>query len=194
MNAVLESDRGVEELAGWGLRGVLCAASSFWWALVAGFNAPVELAGMAVGVGVWVALFAGFCVWHGLAERCGPSRLVPALKIAAWIKFSLSAGGWAVFALYSLLHNATTILDAGFLFVMPDCVLGMAAVGIVSTISGTNRFEQQDSFGWTALTTVVDGALFVIVIGALAAAVLAWWRFRPLALDKLKLSPARSSG
>lgn len=194
MKAVIESDRFAAELGGWALRGTLCAASSFWWAFATGFNAPVEIAGMATGVIAWVALFATFSVWHGQAPHRGPSRLVSALKIAAWIKFLLSAVGWAAFALCSLLKNENLIVDAGFLFVMPDCLLGMASIALVSFVAGTDQLPNLDSFGWTALTTFVDGAFFLMVIGALALAVLLWWRCAPGVLTKLKLSPTRCAG
>jgi hypothetical protein len=173
---------------------MLCAASSFWWAAAAGFNAPVEIAGMLAGILVWIVFFAGFSVWHRESGMRGPERLVPALKLAAWIKFLFTAGGWGVFAACSLFKNEATILDAGLVFMMPDCLLGLAATGIVSLISGAPHLEKLDSFGWTALTTVVDGALFALVIGVIALAVLAWWRFGPGLLAKLNLSPARSAG
>jgi hypothetical protein len=196
MIPVLDSERFPRELAGWGLRGVLCAASSFWWAWIAGFDSPAEIAGMAAGVIVWVALFAGFCVWHPSAGGRGPAQLVPALKGAATIKFLLSAAGWAWFAVCSLFQNDHTILDAGFVFVMPDCMLGIASLGLVGAVSGGNvdSLPRLDSFGWTALTTLVDGALFLGVIAALAGAVLLWWRYWPGLRAKLKFSPTRVAG
>lgn len=196
MIAVIESGRFPRELAGWGLRGALCAASSFWWAWIAGFDSPAEIAGMAAGVIVWVGLFAGFCVWHRTAGARGPAQLVPALKIAATLKFSLSAAGWVWFAVCSLFKSENTILDAGFLLVMPDCLLGMASLALVGAIGGgkVDQLPRLDSFGWTALTTLVDGALFLVVIAALAVAVLLWWRFGPELRRRLKLSPARCAG
>jgi hypothetical protein len=195
---VIESERFPRELAGWGLRGALCAASSFWWAWVEGFNSPAEIAGMATGVMVWVGLFAGFCTWHRTAGAGAPSQLVPALKIAATIKFLLSAAGWVWFAVCSIFQNQNqaAILDAGFVFLMPDCMLGLAALGLVGLLGGGNvdSLPRLDSFGWTALTTLVHGALFVFVIAAFAVAVLLWWRFGPELRRKLGLSPARPAG
>jgi hypothetical protein len=196
MIAVIESERFPRELAGWGLRGVLCAASSFWWALVSGFNSPAEIAGMAAGVIVWVALFAGFCVWQLTTGARGPAQLVPALKMAALIKFLLSAAGWAWFAICALFQSGTSVLDAGLFLMMPDCLLGMASLALVGALGGgkMDQLPRLDSFGWTALTTLVDGALFLVVIAALAGAVLLWWRFGPELRRKLKLSPTRCAG
>lgn len=196
MIAVIESERFPRELAGWGLRGMLCAASSFWWALVSGFDSPAEIAGMTAGVIVWVALFAGFCVWHRTAGARGPAQLVPALKIAAMIKFLLSAAGWVWFAICSLFQGGTSILDAGMILVMPDCLLGLVSLALVGAVSGgkSDQLPRLDSFGWTALTTIVDGALFVVVTATLAVAVLLWWRFGPELRRRLKLSPTRCAG
>ncbi len=196
MKLLLESARLPSELGGWALRGGLCAATSVFWACVAGFTDPQEIAGMAAGVAVWVTLFAGYCVWHAQAPRPGMERFGPALKAAAWIKCALAAAGWVTFALCSLLQGIEGIIGAGFLFLLPDCLLGMAALHLVGAISGLgdDRLPRADSFGWTALTTMVDGAMFTLVIVTLAMGVLAWWRFAPRLLAWLRFSPTRSVG
>jgi hypothetical protein len=195
MKAVIESEWFARELGGWGLRGVLCAAVSFGWALVAGFTAPVEIAGMVAGVAAWVAIFAVVCAWPAQSRITCPAKWVPALKVAAWIKFAFSAAGGAVFWASSL-GVQNTILDAGIVGVMPDALMGMLALGLVGVVSGHggDQLPKLDSFGWTALATFVDGILFALVIGVLALAVLAWWRFGPGLLAKLKLSPTRCAG
>lgn len=194
MNAGFESARFQQELGGWVLRGVLCAAVSFGWALVAGFTAPAEIAGMAAGVAAWAGIFAAVCACPGRWFTHRP-KLVPALKVAAWIKFALSAAGGAVFWLSSLGAQAT-ILDVGIVGVMPDAFMGMLALGLVGVASGHggDQLPKLDSFGWTAATTFVDGILFALVIGLVALVVLAWWRFGPGLLTKLKLSPTRCAG
>jgi len=72
----------------------------------------------------------------------------------------------------------------------------MLALGLVGWVSGHggDQLPKLDSFGWTAATTFVDGILFFLVIGVLALAVLAWWRFGPCLLAKLRFSPARLAG
>jgi hypothetical protein len=160
-----------------------------------GFSDPVEIAGLAAGIAAWVVLFAGFCAWHRQAAPRGPARLVPALKIAAWAKFALSAAGWVGYAVCSLLKkDDTLIVDAGFLFLLPDGLLGMAAIWLGSALSGANDLMTVNSFGWTALTTFIDGALFALVIASLALPVLAWWRFGPALLARLRFSPVRLAG
>ena len=79
---------------------------------------------------------------------------------------------------------------------MPDWLLGLASISIVTGMSGLSMdaLERADSLGWTALITFVDGALFLVVLGILAATVLLWWRFSPGVLAKLKFSPAPFGG
>jgi len=192
VNTVIDPDQFTHELGGWVLRGMLCAVVSFAWALVADFSSPAEIAGMVAGITAWAALFAGLCAWHGQQPGRGPVRVVSAFKIAAWIKFATSAAGGLMFAFLSL-GPKDTMVDLGVVAVLPDCMLGMLSVCLVAGLSGTNMeaLVRLDSFGWTALTTLVDGALFFLVITALAGGVLAWWRFGPGLLLKLKLSPPR---
>lgn len=195
MKAVIESVRFPAELGGWALRGGLCAAVSFCWALLTGFNSPFEIAGMVAGVAAWVALFAVYCAWQDLAVCRGGKLFVRALKVAAWIKSGTSAAGGVLLLLCSL-GTKETMIDLGIVGVMPDCMLGMASIFLVSGISGLQMeaLERADSFGWTALITFVDGALFLAVIGVLALMVLVWWRFAPALLAPLKFSPTRLAG
>lgn len=195
MKAVIDCARFPAELGGWALRGSLCATVSFGWAWVAGFNSPFEIAGMVAGVAFWVALFAGYCAWSGLALRRGRETFARALKVAAWIKSGTSVAGGSLCLLMSV-GPKNVIVDLGVMGVMPDCMLGLASIFLVTGISGLQMeaLEKADAFGWTALITFVDGALFLAVIGVLALAVLLWWRFAPGLLAKLKLSPARLAG
>ena len=195
MKALWESDEFRAELPGWALRGGLCAAVSFVWALLMGYNSPFEIAGMVVGVAAWVVLFAGYCAWPGRTVRRGGPSIGRALKVAAWIKFGTSAAGGLVYLLHAI-GPRSAIMDFGVVGLMPDWLLGFAAVSVVAAISGLpmGALEGADSLGWTALITFVDGALFLLVIGVLASAVLLWWRFAPALLANLKLSPAPRAG
>lgn len=195
MNALFDSARFPRELGGWAVRGAFCATVSFIWALVAGFDSPFEIAGMVAGVAAWVTLFAAYCAWQELAPRRGGELFVRALKVAAWIKFGASAAGGLLFLLMSA-GPKDVMVDLGVVGVMPECMLGLASIFLVSGISGLpiEALETADSFGWTALITFVDGTLFLAVIGVLALVVLLWWRFAPALRAKLNLSPARLAG
>lgn len=182
-----------DELPGWVLRGALCAVNSAFWAWMMGFQHPAEIAGMATGVAFWVAVFAGVCAWTPRSAWWQQAQIGPALKRAAWIKIGLTCSGWLLLAGASLVHISGA--EALAMFGMVDMLLGMAALWLVSRVAGIPDFDQisrLDSPGWTALTTVVEGALMAAVIGVLALAVLAWWRWG--GLDRLKelLSPVRA--
>lgn len=191
MKPGIDRDRFVQELGGWVLRGIFCAGVSVGWAVVAGFRSAAEIAGMLAGITGWAVVFTAYCTWHGQESRRGPVRLVSALKVAAWIKAETSIAGGLMFAFLSL-GPKDTMVDLGAVAVLPDCMLGLLSICIVAALSGTNvdALARLDSLGWTALTTLVDGALFFLVIAVLAAGVIGWWRFGPDLLLKWKLSPA----
>lgn len=194
MSAHFDSARFGPELGGWGIRGVFCAALSFWWALVAGFNSPQEIAGVIAGVAVWVVLFAAYSAWWSGGLHPRGSRLVQALKVAAWLRCGISALGWLFYALGTLGSRPDVIIDIGTLGILPDGLPGYAAIAFVSALSGEANPGKLDSFGWTALVTVVDGALFAIVLGALAVGVLLWWHWGQPLGRKLLFPSARSAG
>lgn len=193
MSVMPESAEFRNELPGWAVRGVLCAANSAFWAWMLGFQAPVELAGMVAGVAVWAGIFALLCVWSPLPARWAHPQFAAALKWAAGIKIGLTAVGWLSFAVAS--HVRTSGAEALAALGMVDMLLGMAALWLVSRVAGIPDFDQVarlDSFGWTALTTMVEGALMAAVIGLIALLVLAWWRWGGLARLKTIFSPVQS--
>lgn len=194
MNALIDSSAFHREIGGWAVRGVCCALLSAFWAVMAGFQHPAEIAGMVFGVAVWVTLFATGCVWLPLPAAFSQPQAVRALKRAAWIKFLLTAvGGLCTFVAssYSDAFRALT------LFWMVDMFLGMAALWTVNQLGGFQEIDcvaRLDSFGWTALTTVIEGALMAVLIGGIALAVLGWWKLRSFRVLRRNLSPATSNG
>lgn len=194
MKTLLASEEFQAELPGWALRGVLCAANSAFWAVMMGFQQPAEIAGMAAGVAFWVVVFAGLCACTPLAERLRQPRIGAALKRAAWIKIGLTAAGWLSLAGASLMRASGAEVLA--MLGMADVLMGMASLWLVSRAAGVPDIDQLgrlDSFGWTALTTVVEGALMAVVIGALALVVLGWWRWGGFDRIRKTVSPVRSS-
>jgi hypothetical protein len=190
---LFESEAFQAELPGWTLRGMLCAANSAFWAWMMGFQAPAEIAGMVAGVAFWVAVFAGVCVWNPQSRRWRRTEIVAALKWAAWIKIGLSAGGWLVFAAASAVSAPD--LSPIAMFGMVDMLLGMAALAVVAFMAGLSdpaRVAAMDSFGWTALTTVVEGVLMALVIVAIAVVVWLVWRGWDACWQDRSLSPVRN--
>lgn len=196
MKTLLESAEFQGELSGWAVRGVLCALNSAFWAFMLGFQQPAEFAGMAVGVAFWVAVFAVLCAWTPRAGWWRQPRFGAALKRAALIKIGLTAAGWLCFAAASQVR--TSGAEALTMLGMVDMLLGLAAlwvVGLACGLSDPSQVAALDSFGWTALTTVVEGALMAALIGGIALGVLVWWRWggQLLLQAKIKLSPVRVS-
>jgi len=177
------------DLPGWVLRGTLCSLSSFFWAVLTGFGQPAEILGMMAGVALWVLIFAGFSFWSGpgwSAGRC----VVPALKRAAWIKFGVTVGGWLLFAGINMskLHGARKLETIAML----DVWLGLVALGLANAVGGFHGQEHistLNSFGWTTLVTLIDGALFAVVIGLITLLVLGWWRLKAGSDSKSESSP-----
>lgn len=181
MRALLESERFRAELPGWALRGMLCAASSAFWAVLAGFTSLAEITGMVAGVAGWVVLFALGCAWLRLRGGGDWSRAVAALTWATWIKIGLTMAGWLLaWALSGLrLHGSWNGLVA--LPCVIDVLLGTLALGAVASLAGLRNAEAvaaADSFGCTALATVIEGALMAALIAALAAGVWVFGRWR----------------
>lgn len=176
MKTRFDREAFVAELPGWALRGVFCAATSAFWAVMMGFSSAAEIAGMVAGVACWVGIFAGLCVWLPGAVNWLNRDAAVALRWAAWIKVGLTAGGWGLFCLGGAL-NSDPLAQMGMLGTM-DTALGMGALWGVSFMAGVNDLglPALDSFGWTALTTVTEGALMALVIGAIAAALWILWR------------------
>jgi len=194
MKTLLASEEFHAELPGWALRGVLCAANSAFWAVMMGFQQPTEIAGMVAGVASWVAVFAGLCARTRLADRLRQPRIGAALKRAAWIKIGLTAAGWLSVAGTSLIRASGA--EALAVFGMADVFLGMASLWLVSQAAGVSDIDQVgrlDSFGWTALTTIIEGALMAAVIGLIALAVLGWWRWGGFERIRKIVSPVRSA-
>lgn len=177
MNLAINEEKLGRELPGWALRGVLCAANSAGWAVLMGFQAATEIAGMVAGVAFWVALFAGACAWMPGTTRWNHGEAVAALKWAAWIRIGLTAGAWLVYAAASAagFHDLGQMALVGTL----DTILGLGALLVVSVLAGMKGPESvaaADSFGWTALTTIVEGLLVAGTITGLAVAVWLAWR------------------
>jgi hypothetical protein len=164
----LESDAFRAVLPGWGLRGVLCAATSAIWAAMAGFTAPVEIAGMVAGVAWWVVVFAAACAWPARAGRWPRAEVDTAVKWAAWLKAGSAAIGWL--GLGGAVNLHLRMFEPLGALCAVDLVLGLGALTVVAWLAGVVGPEQvaaADSFCWTALATLIEGAAMALVIAAI---------------------------
>lgn len=150
------------EMKVWAIRGGLCAAPSFFWAVVTGFVTPLSLLGIVLGVATCVVAYALITGSRLYRERV-----------------SSSAFGWALDA-----GTNTRAALAPLMVWGPDLALGLAAMTVVSRITGLMRtpfLEMRAAFPAAYLTTLVQGLLVSATVFAL---VLPLWGARALWLRR----------
>lgn len=195
MKTLLESDEFRAELPGWALRGILCALNSAGWAVLIGFWAPVEIAGMAAGVAFWTVVFAVLCAGRNQFASWINPQAVAALKWATWVKIGITAFGWLLFWLGGVLHFEA-LSQMGMLG-MIDTLLGLGSLAIVAFFAGLKGPEMvaaADSFGLTMVTTMLEGFAMAVVIGGIAMCLWTVWRLCDTLGLPLKFLPARRAG
>lgn len=195
MNGLIEAGRLPGELAGWALRGLLCAVPSAFFAVIGGFNRPAQLVAMATGFAAYVMLFAGFCAARAMQRTEARERFVRTLKMSAWLKASLLLGvalAWGL-ALLKCFPPGGVLLGVG---VVPDMWLGFCATWVVSWLTGVEGALQVgdlNSAPWTLLTTLLQGALVTGLLVALAGGMLGCRRLWA-AIGGTRITPVRSAG
>jgi type IV secretory pathway TrbD component len=90
------------ELAGWAVRGILCAAPSAAFAVGFFIRRPEQWIAMIMGVAAWVLFFAMVC--DRLSKSASPKlrKLPPVLVIACWLKIFGAYGGILAFSASAL--------------------------------------------------------------------------------------------
>ena len=181
------------ELAGWAVRGALCAAPSASWATLSDFRHPREVAAMILVVGLFIAGFAWFSAWEAMGITFGRERFVRALKMSAWIKAAMVV---AMIVAWVPLGGGKRYPVAWMLIGMPDMWCGVGSLSLVGWLAGVKNMElgRLDSFSWTALTTLVQGVLVTLQLLLLSLGVLGWWRLLALGRRKEESSLARIAG
>jgi len=151
-----------DKLIAWSVRGVIGAAPSFTWALMAGFKSPAAIAGMAAGVATYVLAFA----WLTASPN--------------YVEYVESAdSGWSL-RLAANLRVAGSLLALGY----PDMILGWVSLSVVGAIDGAQdplAAAGGGAFAPAYVTTLVQGLLVsvTILVGAvLLWPVRCWWRRR----------------
>jgi hypothetical protein len=191
MNALFASPGFRREMPGWVIRGVICALNSVYFAVIASFQSVPEFAGMVTGVLIWAALFAAACAWFPSSRRFHGHRIDEALRWAVWLKVGMTVAGWSLVGISEFL-GLQGWGDLGMVGTL-DTIIGLVSLWLVGLIAGLKDpalIASLDSWGWTTVVTVVDGALMAVVISSLAVVVLGWWRL-PAAISRIwKISPA----
>ncbi|MBP9912226.1 MAG: hypothetical protein KBF26_02345 [Opitutaceae bacterium] len=156
---------------------MLCALPSAYWALMVGFKEPAELCAMAAGIALCVVLFAGFSASDAMRATAGRKKFVRALKMSAWIKCALLLG--VGLAWVSAAWIKTEMVAWFVIGLAPDLWAGFGSLSFVGWLSGMKagpELGQLNSFGWTLLTALVQGALISGLLVIMALVVLGYWR------------------
>lgn len=182
-----------EEILGWVVRSLLCALPSFWYAVLADFMHPFEMAGIGIGVGCWVLALAAI---SASCRRQGWIRFDQALKRGAWIKTGVVALG---VPLAMALHDFTDLPRAWSsvlaAIVLPDLPLGVFAVHVVGVLTGVRgelALAEADSGGVALAITLIGGALLIAVVLGVAVTLLGWQTVRRRVGRPRDFSPVRN--
>jgi len=173
MKALLLSREFGGELTGWTLRGALAASIAAGWAIKGGFTRPMEIAGMIAGLLGWVIVFATFSGWGVRMGEKAPVLAVGALKRAVWVKLACSLTCGVIFIGDRATSRAGDwLLNGGFI----DLYFGIVSLAVVSLLAGVSleQVTHLDTFGYTALATLLHGALTTGAIAAIAATLFGW--------------------
>lgn len=173
MNSIIDFKSFGREFAGWLGRGMLYASPSVFWAGMVGFTQPAEIAAIVLCGVMFVALVSLYCSWRSSGTAGDESEFVRALKIAMWVKIVPQAVALALLVLSSELRFRA--LECSILAFFPDMLDGFVSLSIVSRLAGLRDLQlaQLDSFGWTALTSVLQGLLLTVLLVILAWCVIA---------------------
>lgn len=175
MNLSIDHEAMGRELPLWSMRGILCAAPSAFWAVMVEFQHPAEIAAILLVTMLYIAGFAWFAAWDAMAATPGRRQFVRALKMSAWIKPATVVVFGSAGALFS---GRVLSPDPWFAAVTPDMLCGLGSVSLTSWLAGVGELgvARLDSFAWTALTTLVQGALISGLVVGLSVALFACWR------------------
>ena len=149
MNLTFDPEVFRRQLVTWSIRGVLCAAPSWVWAMVIDFKRPFQLEAMFAGVASYVIAFAWATSLPTYCERVERGDFGWSLRWAANIRAGL----------------------APMMFFGPDMFLGGASLRLVELLAhpiSVAPFNDEKSFGFTYALTVTQGALVSITMFGLA--------------------------
>ncbi len=165
-------------LVDWGWRGGLLALPSAAWAYMGGYSHPAHGAAMLSGVLVYVLLFAtGGAIQTPWAAGLR-DRLSAAFRQAVWLKLA-----WVLIGLLAGLVMTKVNVKPVWLFVplaggmWADLLTG---IGVVQGMEQFGRWAgfattaPADSFLWTLVTTLLQGAAVVLGLLVLTLVVLGW--------------------
>jgi len=173
MKTLLSQENFGQELRGWAWRVILCALPSAVWAWKLEFNHPLEVAAILSVVGAFIMAFAMGSTWMTNRASLGWSRFQRALKMAAGIKIGTLVGV-AVFWTIGV-GWVPKLLGSLVLLIWPDLLMGLCSVELVGFLRGMREstdLARLDSFAFTGLITLLQGAFIGVLLGLFALLVL----------------------
>jgi hypothetical protein len=178
MNTWVDWEEWQAGLRGWGIRGALVAFPSWLWALADDYRHPLEILAMISGVVCYVLLFATGCSLKVAMATEQRRRALDALRWTAWLKLS-----WILFGILVTWVASGLRVQQGWILVpllggvYADLGTGLAITQGMEQFgrwSGLATTASANSFIWTFVTTLLQGAAVTLGLFILALGVLAW--------------------
>jgi len=173
MNRLLPSRFFLSELAGWTLRVGACAVWSFCCAYQSGFNSFAAVTGMLAGIAAWALAITWYCERRMRRLESEDFYLVRALKLAVFLKSGPTLIAFVGVLLWTALFPGRHSPLVNLAFV-PEMITSAAAYVLANPVvrwAHLGVLDGRDEFAWTALATVVNGALIAVLVAVIAAPV-----------------------
>lgn len=146
------------------MRGLVCAAPSFAWAIIEGYRELPQVLGMGFGVAVYVVAFAWLCSCESLRSR-SQRRFVRALRLAPWVKLA-----WIPISVVAYIPLVFGGVPGVFVALIAGGIVLEPMVGdaLKRAFHATTNVA---GFGDTLQVTVAQGAFVSLELVAIAFAV-----------------------
>lgn len=157
------------QLAYWAIRGVICAAPSFWFAVQVGYKSRSQIVAMAAAVVTFVVGLTWTTSLPGYRDKIGETPFGRWLRLATTLRTSWALLGIAAFAAEAAISRSLTVLTT--IFIYPDFCIGMLSVVTVESLTKNIHRAANGSatsFGGTYFTTLLHGTLMALTLAIMA--------------------------
>ena len=166
------------QLRFWGSHAIFCATPSFFFAFVGDFASLGGIAGMSLGIMVWVGIYAALTSSTFANRHFLNSPLGRAVWLGAKIRSGLAVAGLLFFFVQPFVHIGVP----GF-FLMPELYAGFLSIEVVTYVTGIAHYGfQQLSFHgamiYTLLLTLSVGFFLSFTLGGVILAPYLFIRYK----------------